>query len=1324
MLAISFAAAATPNPGHDAGRIGAGTFSNGNYTFPNSLAVNGTVFYVNSSSGNVGIGTITPSSKLHVQGTLHSTGAARIDGILGVADQLTLDVSGTPRNAIGVVSTSMLRIGFPSSWSATEIYGGTTNRIDLWGNLYLNGSAGNPASTFRYIGQNGNTNDIAFNVPTGGKYAYRVAGTEVVSITTGGDVGVGTASPEAKLHVNGDILLSGSSGTGNWYVKDSGSSTLSIGSNDTTKTVQLEIYHSTNPVSLGIDYDGGSAYAYIESVHSSYANNTFLSFRPGGTETWRVGSYGSSATYPTAFIVKPAAESYDFFVANTTESPLFYVDTSARSVGVGTATPDAPLEIVGTVSNRNTVFTRSGGGQQWAINLNNDDFQLESITDGTQPFRINDLAPTSSLEIDSAGFVGLGTSSPTQKLHVGGSANITSAVHTPQICLNGDCQTAWPTGTIDGSGVANSAAFWTDADTLAYDGNFTWDNGNKRLGIGTTSPSSKLHVLTSTDGNDTILKLTSADGGWVNGQELQVDFAQSSTSVARIAGTYFGSDWGINLYGYSGGMNAAPVMSVRGNGRVGINTTSPSYSLDVSGTGRFAGALTAASITSSSGLTVSSGTVSLPIDQIQSAEIQDSQIMEVDLNATNSPSNGYVLAYNSTTGGFSWAPDQSGTGTVTGTGNAGYLAYWTSGSNIDDDSELSWDATSNRLTIGNVAATTALTVGGSLYNANLPFMTTLFDTGTAYNNATTAPGGGIMFAGQSDMFFGYEVFGGVRGLKENTVSGNTNGVVAIYTRTNGESDVNEAARFTSGGRLGINTTAPNYTIDVSGTGRFGSTLTAAGITSSNGLTVSSGTVDFPAGSIPGDDIAAGTVDASEIEDNTITEADLLVTGAVTDNYVLAYNQTSGGFYWKADENAGGNMSGFYLATSDTVGNEQITDGEVVNVTGGTGITVTRTTNIINVTSTLGTAIEKGEISNSGTLSFDWANDEIADALTVSGGTLGANSVSGTWATTGTLTVGDGGDRIDIASSTWDVTNGVITGATLGSASVSSAAVFTTLGTWTLGDGGDRIDISSSSWDVTNGALTGLTGLTVASGTVSLPVDQIQSAEIQDSQIMEADLNVTNSPSNGQILSYNSTTGGFTWTADVGGTIDGSGSASHIAYWSDGDTLTYDSSQLYWDGTSNRLGIGSAAPTQALHVTGSANITGTVHYGGNLTGYGADFAERFTVAEDVGFGDVVCLREDQRIERCSQRAQSTVVGVVSTAPTIIGNAGAPDSVAVGIVGIVPTKVVGPVRRGDLLAASSRDGYAEKASVEDFGAIIGKAMESCSGSCTVDVLIGLR
>jgi hypothetical protein len=189
----------------------------------------------------------------------------------------------------------------------------------------------------------------------------------------------------------------------------------------------------------------------------------------------------------------------------------------------------------------------------------------------------------------------------------------------------------------------------------------------------------------------------------------------------------------------------------------------------------------------------------------------------------------------------------------------------------------------------------------------------------------------------------------------------------------------------------------------------------------------------------------------------------------------------------------------------------------------------------------------------------------------------------------------------------------------------------------------------------------------------------------------------------------------------GGTVTGTGTGAYIAQFQSASVLN--ASVIYQNGTN--IGIGTTTPSDKLSVVGNINVTGNVLYGGNLTGYGADFAERFTMAEAVFAGDVVCLTKSGSIKKCSKEGDSSVVGVVSEQPTIIGNALAQNSVPVGIVGIVTTKVVGPVEQFDLLTTSSRKGHAQTAELEDFGAILGKAMEGCKKSeCQIKVLVGLR
>ena len=50
-----------------------------------------------------------------------------------------------------------------------------------------------------------------------------------------------------------------------------------------------------------------------------------------------------------------------------------------------------------------------------------------------------------------------------------------------------------------------------------------------------------------------------------------------------------------------------------------------------------------------------------------------------------------------------------------------------------------------------------------------------------------------------------------------------------------------------------------------------------------------------------------------------------------------------------------------------------------------------------------------------------------------------------------------------------------------------------------------------------------------------------------------------------------------------GTVTGSGSAGHLAYWTTSSNISFDSAQLFWDATNNRLGVGTSSPSYQVHV---------------------------------------------------------------------------------------------------------------------------------------------
>ena len=96
---------------------------------------------------------------------------------------------------------------------------------------------------------------------------------------------------------------------------------------------------------------------------------------------------------------------------------------------------------------------------------------------------------------------------------------------------------------------------------------------------------------------------------------------------------------------------------------------------------------------------------------------------------------------------------------------------------------------------------------------------------------------------------------------------------------------------------------------------------------------------------------------------------------------------------------------------------------------------------------------------------------------------------------------------------------------------------------------------------------------------------------------------------------------------------------------------------------------------------------------------SDIAENFLVRGEVEEGDVmvVDLSSEEGLTKSKKPYSSLVVGVISKNPAIIigEKKGGENYKPVALKGVVLTKVIGPVKRGDILVTSNKEGYAMKA-----------------------------
>lgn len=107
------------------------------------------------------------------------------------------------------------------------------------------------------------------------------------------------------------------------------------------------------------------------------------------------------------------------------------VVNDAGRIGFGTQTPVLDLHVNTTNTPAHRLEQNNSGGftaQTWDIAGNETNFFVRDVTGGSLlPFRIRPGAPSSSLDIAPSGNVGIGTASPSEKVHVSNSG-VTNAL--------------------------------------------------------------------------------------------------------------------------------------------------------------------------------------------------------------------------------------------------------------------------------------------------------------------------------------------------------------------------------------------------------------------------------------------------------------------------------------------------------------------------------------------------------------------------------------------------------------------------------------------------------------------------------------------------------------------------------------------------------------------------------------------------------------------------------------------------------------------------------------------------------------------------------
>ena len=175
-------------------------------------------------------------------------------------------------------------------------------------------------------------------------------------------------------------------------------------------------------------------------------------------------------------------------------APTTYGSLNVLALGSAGSAGGAIIDIVGTSGRLASIYTEASGKLVFTADPTNGEAgtSMEFNVDGSN-----------AIFIDSSQNVGIGTSSPSQDLHVDGNVRITGAVYdsnnvagtSGQILSSTGTGTDWVTlseiSGVDGTGTANYISKWSDTDTITD--SQIQDDGTT-VGIGQAPSTAKLTV--------------------------------------------------------------------------------------------------------------------------------------------------------------------------------------------------------------------------------------------------------------------------------------------------------------------------------------------------------------------------------------------------------------------------------------------------------------------------------------------------------------------------------------------------------------------------------------------------------------------------------------------------------------------------------------------------------------------------------------------------------------------------------------------------------------------------------------------------------------